>query len=826
MAVLTRASRAGSGADIETALLNVVTRIQKTIVDVHAIFGPKSGGGCMLADLVHPSYSKKGTLKPTARGTRKLCTTWLGVLAPKISAFGKDLLSRVTDTNTLARIRGTLWKITHGACTGASPAPVVQPVYRDWASDETVWTEAASFAIDAPSLVGSANPRGTVPSSAQLDLWSLLFSRIFANLAEDLLKESLVSIQQDVQRRLDSILLAITGNHTDIQHGRASFSIHKGQQVQALTAHDILAAADSVVSFLSSELRSLSGDAWCLTERGDKTAADALNTSFYLLCVEMAVGLVNHLRIALQEIRTCIKSAVSPDRQGHYDDNTRELENAVGSFADAGLVIGRVAWLLRGRSGRPLHSALTPPPSFTQKVRGRIEEQQLEAAFVIADTNGNGVVDAEEAAEALQAVSFGSSMALVLDPSPFSSLTLSEFSLFATRLLEEQRPQEHLKACLDDLLIKSLTTWVEWALQETAVLLGDGCTSLAALCCNTGVTDKMWRKSHGIWEDKIIELDRDDGDEIQESVHFPVMVSPAILCYIAGVAAELSRILSTADLLEATPADRPDSGTETAQALNDEGRKVDVGAGQAARYARSLAAARATKELKQVMTTLCEGPHAPAAQACEAAQVQLLLDAMFLQEWIPGPEGATSSMKSIVLTLSELVDPINLQIYMPHLEAAASACSTTCHTWLSLIFEGRVVNRGTSVSISPDGMLGSSSTFVPLVPKTRRFEILPLPLDVVRMQHSNGLSAVRTSPGHKPGGSAVGNGAGASSQARGMEAGRQALADLMGQVGSVGSVLSAQNVNVQSVFGAASLFLGGRNRRSDMDEDAMLSSVL
>lgn len=773
----------------------------------------------MLADLVHPSYSKKSTLKLTARGARKLCTTWLGVLAPKISAFSKDLLSRVTDTNTLARIRGILWKITHGACTGASPAPVVQPVYRDWASDETVWAEAASFAIDASSLVGSVNPRGTVASPAQLDLWSLLFSRIFANLAEDLLKESLVSIQQDVQHRLDSILLAITGNHTDIQHGRPSFSINGGQQVHALTSHDILAAADSVVSFLSSELRSLSGDAWCLTERGDKIAADALNTSFYLLCVEMAVSLVNHLRIALQKIRTCIKSAISPDRQGHnYDDNTRELEDAVGSFADAGLVVGRVAWLLRGRSGRPLHSALTPPPSFTQKVRGRIEEQQLEAAFVIADTNGNGVVDAEEAAEALQAVSFGSSMALVLDPSPFSSLTLSEFSLFATRLLEEQRPQEHLNTCLDDLLTKSLTTWVEWALQETAVLLGNGCTSLAALCCNTGVTDDIWRKSHGIWEDKMIELDRDDGDEIQESVHFPVMVSPAILCYIAGVAAELSRILSTADLLEATPADRPDNRTETA-------RKVDMGAGHAARYARSLAAARAARELKQAMTNLCEGPHAPAVQACEAAQVQLLLDAMFLQEWIPGPEGATSSMRSIVLTLSELVDPINLQIYMPHLEAAASACSTTCHTWLSLIFERRVVNRGPSVSISPDGMLGSSSTFVPLVPKTRRFEILPLPLDVVRMQHPNGLSAVRTLPGNKPG-TRVGNGAGASSQARGMEAGRQALADLMGQVGSVGSVLSAQNVNVQSVFGAASLFLGGRNRRTDMDEDAMLSSVL
>ena len=824
MAMLRRASKAGSGADIEVVLLSVVTRIRKTIVDVHAIFAPKSGGSCMLVDLVHPSCIKKGTLTLRESDTRRLCTTWLGVLAPKISAFSRDLLGGVADTNNLARIRGTLWKITHGAGEWASSALILRLFGRDRASDEGVWTEAASFAIDIPTLTGTSHLRESRAPPARLDLWCLLFSCIFADLAEELLKESLNCIQQGVQRRLDAILLAITGNHTaqNLKLGRPGFSVDGTQQANTLMAYDILAAADTVVSLLTSEFRSLAGDAWSLTERGDKTAADALSTSFYLLCVEMTVGLVNHLRIALQEIHACIKSAAQPDRQSRvYGGNTKELDDAMRSFADAGLTIGRVAWMLRGRSGRPLQSALKPPPCFAQRIRGRIEEQQLEAAFVIADTDGDGVVDAEEAAEALQAVSFGSSAVLIVDPSPYPSLTLSEFSLLATRLLEEQQPRKHLAACLDGLLAESLTAWSEWALRETAALLDDGCQSFADLCRCTGLTDDVWRQSHGIWEDRTIELDRDDGDGIQESIHFPVMISPAILCYIEGVAAELSRILSTVDLLEAPPADvNTASGTPSGQASKDgrsksDGWAADGGTGQAARYARSLAAARAVNDLKQVMMNLCDGSHAPAAQACEAAQLQLLLDALFLQKWTTAlePQGSSSSMKSIVFTLCELVDPVNLQIYMPHLQAAASACCAACHTSLSLIFERTVAHGGSILSMSPNGMSGSSSTFVTLVPKARRFELLPLPLDDVRTHHSNGSSLGRTSPGHKHGGSDVGNAASVPTQASGMEAGRQALVGLMGQVG-----------NVRSVF-SASLFLGGGNRRTDVDEEALLSTV-
>ncbi|CAM9305254.1 unnamed protein product [Ectocarpus sp. 13 AM-2016] len=824
VAMLTRATKEENSAQVEQVLHAAVTTVQRTIVDVHAIFAPGRNGSCMLEDLAHPSYRSQASLRLSAHDAKDMCTTWLSVLTPKIRAFSERLLRATGDTNSLARIRGSLWKATHGDGAWATPAAGTRVGGSIRAVEGPMWMEATSFTVNVSAFDGGTNDSTRAwrqdVSSPQLDLWSLLFSQIFAELAEALLKDSLASIRRDVECRLDSILLAITRNETGqgVQKARSSSGSHRQEQPHALMAHDILAAADAVVSLLTSEIRNLAGDATCLTERGDQTAADALKTSFYLLSVDMAADLANHLRIALQEIHACIKSTAEQERRCvPYGGGIGDLENAVSSFADAGLLIGRVAWMLNGRSGQPLQYALTPPACFAQRRRGRIEEQQLEAAFVIADTNGDGVVDTEEAAEALQAVSFGASAALAVDPSRYASFTLNEFFLFATRLLEEQRPRQHLTSCLDTLLSESLAVWSEWALEKSAALLTEGCNALAILCSNPGMTNDLWRQAHGIWEDKTIELDRDDGDGIQETVHFPIMVSPAILCYIEGVAAELSRILSTADLIERAVTESC-SGWKTQDAQSPGYAERALGWSApgkatvqgAARYARSLAAVRASSDLSHALIGLCEGAQSAAAQACEAAQLQLLLDALFLQKWVSDSPKSSPSMDSVVTILCDLVDPINLQIYMPHLQTAASACWAACHTPLSLIFEQATPSSSapSSASVSPDGALGSSSSFIPLAPKARRFEILPLSLDVVRLQHPNGSSRSRNSVGIKSGAPASGDGPGASAQARGLEAGRQALAGL-------GSVLSAQNAHVQSVFGAASLFLGGRNRRGE-----------
>lgn len=843
MAMLAQASRknsaqAQSGADVEGALWNTVTALQKTIVDVHVMFAPsEADGSCMLTKLAYstissPSIARRKHRNLRAGDIKRMCTEWLGVLVPKVRASSEHLLrAAANDTNMLARIRGILWKVTHCEGTAEVLATGARSDVHDEAFNKATWVEAVLFTIDTSTVEGGVNTRGLGEYASPLDLWSLLFSKIFTDLAEALLAESLRCVRHEVECRLDSILLAVTGSQSAQSRGNVLLE-NRRESSHALMAHDILAAADAVVSLLMSELRSLADDAWCLTERDDKVAADALRTSFYLLSVETAAGLANHLRVALQEIRSCIESAAKQMGKGYlFGGGNIAFGHAIGSLADAGLVIGRVAWMLTGRSGRPLQSALTSPECSTQESRGRIEEQQLEAAFVIADTDGDGVVDTEEAAEALQAISFGASAALVLDPTPYQSFTLSEFFLFATRLLEDQRPLQHLRFCFDELLAESLTVWAERSLDQTAAFLREGCSEMAKLCHQPNMTDDLWRQAHGLWEMKTIDLDRDTGDGVQETVHFPIMVSPAVLCYVEGVAAELSRVLSTVDFAEADPTECHRAGEhekthstrygkrEAGKASR--GRGTEQGTAGYGQYARSLAAVRASADLKKEFTALCEGPESAATNACEAAQLQILLDTLFLQKWVVDREEMTSSMSRIVETLCDLVDPINLQIYMPHLQAAASACSAACCTSLSLIFEQQAGDDSevSSFSMSPDGALASSSSFIALVPKARRFEILPLPLESVPSQHPTGLTRARIAPGHQPGVSAVVDETGVSAQARGMEVGRQALAGLMDQVGSVGSVLSAQNVNVQSVFGAASLFLGGRNRRGDADDD-------
>lgn len=825
--MLNRATKYGVENKVENVLKKALTTVEETILEVYAIFSHRPGESCLLVELAHPSITSTGDLRLAAHDIKSHCTQWLNVLAPKIRLFSKSLLSAVDDTNSLAQIRGVLWARTHGDGATGLPASAKHPSAIDEARDQSTWAEAAAFTVDVAVLDNGAGVDGAVASGASLDMWALFFSSIFAELGETLLKNSLVCIRKDVECRLDSILLATTGGQSGLEVPDGGKYIPRTPR--AFVANDILTAAEAVVSLLTSELGRLAEDSWSLTERGDEAAAEALNTSFYLLCVQMAAGLANHLRIALQEIHVCIKSVAQQQRGGpSAEGRVNGFEATMGKFIDAALVIGRVSWMLNDRGGMWLQSALKCPACFAKNLRTRIEEQQLEAAFIIADTNGDGIVDAEEAAEALQAVSFVASADVALDPKPFSSFTLAEFFLFSTCLLEEQKPMEYLSSCLDDLLASSLSVWAEWALQHPAALLIEGFSDMTALCCNTGMTDITWRQVHGVWEDKTIELDPDDGDGMEETLYFPAMISPAILCYIEGVAAELSRILSTADLTEATPVGMhqassihaADPGGVYGEWAKHGGMRSSGTGDGAVRYARSSAAARASRDLKTMLVGLCDGQQAPAVGACEAAQLQLLLDVLFLQRWLLDVDDGTPSMGAIASTLCDLVDPINLQIYMPHLQTTVAVCWGACRSSLSLLFEEKCVARSSvvsGVSMMPDGAIGSSSGFVALVPKARRFEILPLPLDVVRLLPANGTPRLKNSQGHKPG-EAAEEGTDSHAHVRGMQAGRQALAGLMDQVGSVGSVLSAQNVNVQSVLGAASLFLAGRNRR-DGDDD-------
>lgn len=850
MGMLKKAARECSDEEIGQVLVTAIRTVRKTIMDVHTIFAPGLDEDCLLLKVARPTRASQMGHGLGEHQVKSLCTQWLAILAPKIRYWSKKLLGAVSDTNSMAQIRGALWALTHGEGAPAvqsflsAEARIINP---EVDTADTLWTEAAAFAIDAAALMdaGATNGGGTVSGvvtpSGVVDLWGLLLSTIFAELAEVLLKDSFQCIRGDFEARIASVVAAITGWKAGpaTEGGRNDPYDEGTKRSTVLMAHDVMAAAESVVRAVMVELVGLFEDTWNLTERGDQHAARALERSFYLLCVQMSCSLSHRLRVVLEQIGSRIKSL----KDGVHERGVpQDLDEVIGQLVDASLVMGRIAWMLKGQTGRPLQVALARPRLLGGKLGGRIERHQLEAAFIIADTDGDGIVDAQEAAEALEAVSFGASVELVLDPRVYTSFTLAEFFLFATSLLEEQEPVEHLFQCLDQILGSSLEMWADYSLSSSEVLLSESCTVLAKYCQRPGITDKAWREAaHGVWEEKAIELDGDDdgdgddndgdggGHRVEETLCVPTMISPPLMCYIEGVAAELSRILSITDLMEACCSTRdavvhgeqsrnaPD-GTDAAHGTGSDGR----GQVRAASYARSLTAARAAKVLDMALGGLCTGPEAPAARGCEAAQIQFLLDALFVQRAVRDVDKVAASVDSIVATLCDLIDPVNLQIYMPHLQAAVAGCWATCHTSLSLIFEARSAYGSRSMGAPAGALTGAacgSSSLMTLAPKVRRFDILPLPLSSL----SNGKARARISLSHKTEGQAEHEGGDSWSETKGMQAaGRQALAGLMDQVGNVGSVLSAQNVNVQSVFGAASLFLGGRNRRTDEAEERIL----
>ncbi|CAM9161784.1 unnamed protein product [Discosporangium mesarthrocarpum] len=826
-----RAMKEGRGGESEEGLCNAILAVQKTIQDVHAIFAPRQGERpCLLVELARVACPEIGPLGVHSSDVARLCTDWLSLLAPKIHGCSNKLLRSIRDANALARVRAKLWDLTHEVVEESGDKAQGNAL-----GGESSWTEACAFAINnkllRAHLEQSLNKSPLLPVDGKpIELWSLLFSCTFAELAETLLKDSLLLLRRDVESCLDAVL-TITGasslttrtkgNHRSIQADGWNKTLDVFGS-RNLMSKDILGAAQEVTAVLNSGLQTVTEDAWSLVQQGDQAAAEALERSLYHLCIDMVAGLANRLRAMLEEVHSYVKPAERQKPKGQASEEPVRENSGYErqGFADAGLIIGRIAWLLMHKRGRILRSVLSSPNSSAMGSEGRVEAQQLEAAFVIADTDGDGIVEADEAAEALQAISFGTSSAeLCVDPQATSSFTLAEFTLFATRLLVEQEPHKHFISCLENILQQSISIWADWAIQNPAALLAQATEVFSCGCATPGMTDAIWQSCHGIWEEKRIELDSEGGEGVEESMLFPVVVSPAVLGYIETASSELSRIIGMADLASMAVAGGSSCDAEgvTEVQLGKGGYDLEKYEGLSpARCAQKVAASRAVADLKEAMSQLCLGPEAPVTGACEAVQMQLLLDALFLQEWLPCEIPSASVMDPIVEALSHLLDPVNLEIYMPHLKDAAASCGRACHTFLSSFFsfEAPVCTLGATPRQAPDNFLGTSSTFVPVAPKARRFELLPMPLDVVAHPAMRRPLIARSVGGSGVDQGSMGliEGSDPSGQTKGIQVGRQALAGLIDQVGNVGNVLNAQNVNVQNMLGAASVFLGRQRK--------------
>ena len=134
-------------------------------------------------------------------------------------------------------------------------------------TDVSAWKEACASCLSTDKLRIVLTRSLSLPAplpSGPLDLWSLLFSRSFAALAEDLLRESLGKVLGNLVQRVESVLAVLRA----------------GATYGSLTAHEMSWAGEHMGRGLAKEVQAIAGQAVAgLVQEGDQAASFALVVS-------------------------------------------------------------------------------------------------------------------------------------------------------------------------------------------------------------------------------------------------------------------------------------------------------------------------------------------------------------------------------------------------------------------------------------------------------------------------------------------------------------------------------------------------------------------
>eukprot|EP00953_Heterococcus_sp_UTEX-ZZ885_P010728 6256-Heterococcus_DN1.PRE.7 len=364
----------------------------------------------------------------------------------------------------------------------------------------------------------------------------------------------------------------------------------------------------------------------------DVASSSSLQSSLYMQCTDFAAvrtytatfknycecaarQIADALRIKLQQVwlqhlatGAAAGGIAAAATAAHYC----VISNSTSSSVDAVLLIGRIAWLLLGKRGTTLKQSLQPPATATTTsgTQGCVGMDQLEAAFEIADTDGDGVLDTSEIQEALQllvercmltrhfvysmfaqhrsngfstkrtdivllfttavlceaAVTFGSESQARYEG--HTTLTFDEFTLLATPLLEQQDPRTHLTSGLQSVMASSASLWAQYAaakpthtLTQAAAALSRDCSAAAAARTDAA----HWRVTHGMWCNHALTLDATDdyttatptdtndiaansrNSVISETITLPAAPWPPLQRYLLQLALQVAAVTCSAD---------------------------------------------------------------------------------------------------------------------------------------------------------------------------------------------------------------------------------------------------------------------------------------
>lgn len=297
-------------------------------------------------------------------------------------------------------------------------------------------------------------------SEAHTLLWNKVFYVLFLNIVETLLCKAC----EDILANAVALLLGIFKDMGISM--TAQGSVQSIANAQCLSSSQIYRKAEYVCSYFDHAVAKLLEDVIKPVHRGDQEEGNAtalslasLNKALRLYCSKLCGqflctirNVVHHLQAALysyyasapitpagsQKKKNIFQPALVPtrlkemirlcDRPGlealtmSYFAQLEQIDGGQLLLVSGLLLMGRLTWSMKYRCNS-LYTALQKQASNGNMV----SMEQLRSAFEIADTNGDGVLEHDEAVEALQALSLGEENHSALNR--ITSLSFPEFLL-------------------------------------------------------------------------------------------------------------------------------------------------------------------------------------------------------------------------------------------------------------------------------------------------------------------------------------------------------------------------------------------------------------
>ena len=638
--------------------------------------------------------------------------------------------------------------------------------------------------------------------------WRSALASTFARLVDARLCQGLDAVNADAARLLEAARAALDGAPTALEARLAGMAPNEetdaldvaawqfqgGGHVHDATAAELSFLGSRLAAFVDAKFKDLARDAALLGAYDDAGAAAVLAAlaprfaeTLGLLCGALrraAAAGSARLRDRVARERRDLKhrledplnqdwdpSSILKDCPGRRfrragnlrktgrtgDDHVRAVRAARSDGALL-LVVARACWALQFASVGPLAAATLcggdgspEPPGTSDRV---VDFDQLAAAFEISDTDGDGVADWRECAEAAGAIMVGAVAARAGGRGPLRNdlevacpdLSLDELALLSARALDSASRLRVAPGALDGALASARRVALEgWAFGVASPIVDAFAEDLGSFAHAWGdakdgnldpsrgsdgrplpvATQRALRearlerlKAGHRWRERKLDVEADDGGQAFETVRLPCEPSTALQVALFALWGAVTRTLCPGDAL-ATRDGAP-------LALHAARAALWAVAGPALAAAYDAALADATSDL------------APVALLVDAYLLRYAL-AHRVARTLDGDAAAAAAAagRAAFEAAAGRVDPIDLELYAPFVKHDATRFYGRSKLYLDVLtggdddvdagaaLDGDAPNWAEDDDAPPDDFLDRPTTLLEMAPVCPRFPPLP-----------------------------------------------------------------------------------------------------